>query len=294
MIRTLVAFARPHTIGGTILAVLVLYLLAASTARQQSLAALTLVMIASLAVNVYIVGLNQLTDIAIDRINKPWLPLASGELSIPAGRWIVLASAIVALVVAALQGPVLFATIAAIAAIGTAYSLPPLRLKRYPFWATSAITLARGCIANIGVYNAYALALGAPMGLPPNLLAFVTFLFVFVTVIGLMKDVPDQEGDQAHGIQTLAVRFGAGPTMNLCLGLLALAYGGMLVAGLTGHSGMQPVVVVCGHGLGLGIIVAMWTRMDLSQRASAQGIYKRVWQLFYLEFAIVALGSLLA
>lgn len=294
MIRTLVAFGRPHTIIGTVLAVLVLYLLAATSARQQSLAVLTCVMIASLAVNVYIVGLNQLTDIAIDRINKPWLPLASGEMSVPAGRAIVLAAGVIALGVAAFQGPILLATIGTIAAIGTAYSLPPLRLKRYPFWATSAITLARGCIANIGVYNAFALALGAPMGLPPNLLAFVAFLFVFVTVIGLMKDVPDRDGDEAHGIKTLAVRLGAAPTMHLCLGLLSLAYGGMLLAALTERTGMQPAVVVIGHALGLLVVLALWSQKDLSRQETARASYKRIWQLFYLEFILFGIGSLLA
>ncbi|MFS8005578.1 putative homogentisate phytyltransferase [Helianthus anomalus] len=35
--------------------------------------------------NLYVVGLNQLSDIEIDKVNKPYLPLASGELSVKAG-----------------------------------------------------------------------------------------------------------------------------------------------------------------------------------------------------------------
>ncbi|XP_020976068.1 aromatic prenyltransferase PT2, chloroplastic-like isoform X5 [Arachis ipaensis] len=34
-------------------------------------------MVAALFMNIYIVGLNQLSDIEIDKINKPYLPLAS-------------------------------------------------------------------------------------------------------------------------------------------------------------------------------------------------------------------------
>ncbi len=40
----------------------------------------------ALLMNIAIVGLNQLTDVEIDRVNKPYLPLASGELTIPQVR----------------------------------------------------------------------------------------------------------------------------------------------------------------------------------------------------------------
>jgi UbiA prenyltransferase family len=43
----------------------------------------------ALLMNICIVGLNQLYDVEIDRVNKPYLPLASGELSEQQGRWIV-------------------------------------------------------------------------------------------------------------------------------------------------------------------------------------------------------------
>ena len=43
----------------------------------------------ALLMNICIVGLNQLYDVEIDRVNKPYLPLASGKLSEQQGRWIV-------------------------------------------------------------------------------------------------------------------------------------------------------------------------------------------------------------
>ena len=42
-------------------------------------------LVPSLLINIYIVGLNQLHDVEIDRVNKPYLPLASGDLSVGAG-----------------------------------------------------------------------------------------------------------------------------------------------------------------------------------------------------------------
>lgn len=42
-------------------------------------------LIPALLMNVYIVGLNQIYDIDIDKVNKPYLPLASGEFSVTTG-----------------------------------------------------------------------------------------------------------------------------------------------------------------------------------------------------------------
>lgn len=49
--------------------------------------------------NVSIVGINQLTDIAIDRVNKPTLPLASGEMTPAAGVAICVACTVAALAI---------------------------------------------------------------------------------------------------------------------------------------------------------------------------------------------------
>ena len=53
----------------------------------------------ALAMNVSIVGLNQVYDIEIDRVNKPYLPLASGEFTKATGKGIVIASALVSLAI---------------------------------------------------------------------------------------------------------------------------------------------------------------------------------------------------
>jgi homogentisate phytyltransferase / homogentisate geranylgeranyltransferase len=82
-------FSRPHTIIGTTLSVAALYLITIATNNIPTNTILSptnlqLILGAWLACvfgNIYIVGLNQLYDIEIDRINKPHLPLASGEFS---------------------------------------------------------------------------------------------------------------------------------------------------------------------------------------------------------------------
>ena len=92
MLSDLVRFTRPHTIIATTIQVVSLFLIAGGSLvlAPTSLGPVLLTLITCLALNIYIVGLNQITDVEIDRINKPRLPLASLEMSIRQG-WIVVA-----------------------------------------------------------------------------------------------------------------------------------------------------------------------------------------------------------
>ncbi|MEO5730964.1 MAG: UbiA family prenyltransferase, partial [Byssovorax sp.] len=170
MVRSTWAFARPHTIIGTTLAVIVFYVLTASVAGRYDTKILLGTLIAGLAVNLYVVGINQITDVEIDRINKPYLPLASGAFSMRTGMAIVGMSAVVALCVSALQNIYLFWTIAIILAIGTAYSLPPLRLKQSAFWAAASIITARAVVFNLGLTLSYTAALLGRPAVPARVL----------------------------------------------------------------------------------------------------------------------------
>ena len=74
--------------------------------------------------NIYIVGLNQISDIAIDKVNKPYLPLASGEYSIGAAVAIVTAFSFMSLGMGLIFGsiPLLWALFTSFV-LGTAYSI---------------------------------------------------------------------------------------------------------------------------------------------------------------------------
>ena len=48
---------------------------------MPALVGLLQALVPALLMNVSIVGLNQLYDVEIDKINKPYLPLASGEMT---------------------------------------------------------------------------------------------------------------------------------------------------------------------------------------------------------------------
>lgn len=76
-------FCRPHTIIGTNLQLLAAYLFASRNGHYVSIPPIPLLLcwISAMAMNIYVVGINQLVDVDVDKINKKYLPLASGEFS---------------------------------------------------------------------------------------------------------------------------------------------------------------------------------------------------------------------
>ena len=123
-------FARPHTIIGTSLSIFVISALArggfsALLETSESATPLIVALIASLHANVYIVGLNQMFDVDIDRLNKPYLPVASGEYPSMFGWALVMIHGIAAVLTATAFGSnALIYTVVGSGILGTLYSVP--------------------------------------------------------------------------------------------------------------------------------------------------------------------------
>lgn len=270
-------FSRPHTIVGTTLSVLGIAVIAPDAPAYD----VALTLLAALAVNVFIVGINQLTDVDIDRVNKPQLPLASGELSMAQGRRIVAVAFALPLVLAVTQGWVELASVGAALAIGAAYSLPPLRLKRFPALAAASISIVRALVVNLGIY----LHFGDDV--PESIWALTLFVLPFSFAIAVLKDVPDAEGDRRFAIRTFTVRLGSRAAFGMGMAALTVAYLGMAIVGF--DDGSHAVTAVT-HLIALGLLWAWAWRADT---ANFTPFYMRVWGLFFLEYLIVPAAVLL-
>ncbi len=287
-------FSRPHTIIGTTLSVLALYVLAVAHVGGGEPGALGRTLLAALGVNVFIVGLNQLTDIPIDRVNKPYLPLASGAFSKGTGRVLTWGSLLLALVLGALEGPWLLAAIVAGALVGTAYSARPLRLKRFPFAAAAAIVLVRGLVVNLLVFGHFATRLGGEPTPPPHVLALTAMVLGLSTVIAWFKDIPDAEGDRLHAIRTLTLRLGPRRTIALGLALLWTCYLALAAAAFAGLPGVHGPVLAIGHLVLLGLSLLALRRLDLASPGSVTRFYLSIWVLFFAEYLVFPAAGLLA
>lgn len=71
MVSAFARFTRPHTIIATAIQVISLFWIAGGSQvfAPTNLGPVLLTLITCLALNIYIVGLNQITDVEIDRIN---------------------------------------------------------------------------------------------------------------------------------------------------------------------------------------------------------------------------------
>jgi homogentisate phytyltransferase / homogentisate geranylgeranyltransferase len=290
-------FSRPHTVIGTTLSILGLYVIAATqlpeAAVGEGLGDLACVLLAGFCVNVSIVGVNQLTDVEIDRINKPFLPIAAGELSFAGARRIVVACTVIPLALALTQGFEETVAVAAGLLVGAAYSLPPLRLKRFPALASLSITFVRALVVNLGVWLHFSHALGGGSAIHPAVWALMAVTIPFSFAIAILKDMPDVEGDRRYAIATFSVRLGARPVFALGLAALTLAELGMASAGaILLHGASAPLLV----GAHLAAAAALWwwaARVDLADRGAITRFSMCVWLLFFVEYAIVATAYLL-
>jgi homogentisate phytyltransferase/homogentisate geranylgeranyltransferase len=289
-------FGRPHTLIGTTLSVLGVYVLVAVDVAEvgDRPGDLLATLVAAWSVNVFITGINQLTDVDIDRINKPFLPIAAGDLSPRTGRWIVAASAALPIAMALTQGPIEILAVLTGLLVGVAYSLPPLRLKRWPALAALSISGVRALVVNLGVALHFSDSLAGVLVVPAGVWVLTAFVAPFSVAIALLKDVPDIEGDRRYLIATYSVRLGGAVVLRAGLALLGVAYVGIAIAAPFLLDGWAAVFLAGSHLLVLAGLIVAARRTDPADRAVFTGFYMFVWKLFFLEYVIVPLAWLMA
>ena len=289
-------FGRPHTLIGTTVSVLAVYVLVAHEVAEvgDRPGDLLCTLIAAWSVNVFITGINQLEDVEIDRINKPFLPVAAGDLSLRAGRWIVAGSAVLPLALAVTQGLVEILAVVVSLLVGVAYSVPPLRLKRWPALAALSISGVRALVVNLGVAMHFGLTLGDTTHIPAGVWVLTVFVAPFSVAIALLKDVPDIEGDRAYRIATYSVRLGGAIVLRAGLALLGAAYLGIAAAAWFLLDGWAAVFLSATHLMALAALVVAARRTDPADRDVFTGFYMFVWRLFFLEYVMVPLAWALA
>lgn len=322
-------FTRPHTIIGSALAIPALHLLAAPSYADaftvRSVLSMMYATIPALLMNLYITGLNQITDVEIDKINKPDLPMAAGDLTAKDATLTVIISLILSIILG-VASPV-FATegltiaLGVSALLGTLYSLPPFRLKRFPLLAAFCIVSVRGAVINAGffahakvaAYGGVAASASAAAAMSgnsvlqclwndPRCSLSSLYFAVFGLVIALMKDVPDIKGDELSNIRTVSVRLGAKPVYCMMHRLLTTLFWGVGVTFFRGAivsttSATTTVAVRVGRAVvGIAALLAGASvqreaaPVDPENPKEVYGFYMHLWKLFYLSYFVLPLA----
>jgi homogentisate solanesyltransferase len=250
-------FLRPHTIRGTVLGCLAislkLFWAYPDRFTSDTIYRTLMGLVALLLANGYIVGINQIYDVDIDVINKPFLPIAAGDLGSNIAWVLIMCMLGGGLAVVSTVFPGLLFRLYAIGlALGTMYSVPPLRLKRFPILAFLIIAVCRGFFLNFGVHYAVRASLGLPF-VWSNPVTFITaFMVVFAVTIAITKDLPDAEGDRKFGISTFTTQVGERNIANFSIALLLANYAAAVWALLKVLN--NPWMALCHAGLAYAFI----------------------------------------
>ncbi|RAL46484.1 hypothetical protein DM860_004763 [Cuscuta australis] len=313
-------FSRPHTVIGTALSIVSVSLLAVEKlsdisplfftgvlevsfkcllSRQSAYVVLQFVhwnifmqaIVPALLMNIYIVGLNQLSDIEIDKVNKPYLPLASGEYSVKTGVLIISSFAVMSFWLASVvrSWPLFWALLISFG-LGTAYSinLPLLRWKRIALVAAMCILAVRAVIVQMAFYlHIQTHVYGRPAVFSKPLIFATAFMSFFSVVIALFKDIPDIVGDKIFGIRSFTVRLGQERVFWICISLLQMAYFVAILVGASSSCTWSKYLTVFGHA---ALALILWSNarsMDFSRKEAITSFYMFIWKLFYAEYLLI-------
>lgn len=278
-LHTLWKFSRPHTIIGSVLSVVVLFLLqGGQLANHFIILAATLV--SALGCNVCITGLNQIIDVELDKINKPELPIASGELDIKTAKNIVILSGVIAVVTAAILHWILLLLILLILLLGIAYSVPPVQLKKHHLPAALSITVVRGVLVNIGMALHFSGMIDERVGIKPIIYPLTLFISAFSLAIAWYKDLPDRAGDAHFGYKTFPLLYSPSKALYLGASFVIIAYVYCIFWSYLNVENilMYSLIILC------GLFILHVASVKLEVEASVKRFYKLFWVFFFATY----------
>ena len=294
---TLWKFSRPHTIIGSIISICALYSIVCDRDKTQHFPLLIMALAIGITCNIFIVGINQMADVNIDKINKPYLPIPSGALSMHEAKIIAYTSLFISLGMALFISPYLFGIIALSAAIGWAYSMPPFFLKQHHIPATLSITIVRGVMINVGGFMVFNYIVNKTLEIPENVKILTLFIVVFSIAISWFKDLPDVEGDAKYNIKTFAILYSpkaALITGNLLVGTaylftIYIKYTDFVTSEI---SSVKTTVLLYGHIFLFALFIVNTFSISLGKLHSIKKFYKRFWMFFFAEYMLYLVAYL--
>ena len=286
-------FSRPHTIIGSLCSITALYIIACQGKDlSKHLPLFLLTLVAALACNIFIVGINQIADVEMDKINKPYLPLAAGTLSRKSALAIVYTALAVCLIASFFASLFYFCLILIILLIGLAYSLPPLYLKQHHLPAALAITLVRGLLVNLGIFLHFQKGINNVFYLPGYVWCLTFFIMAFSITIAWFKDLPDTEGDKQYHIKTFALLYSK---RNALIGggvITGFAYLYVIYWAITSSIPNKTFLLVA-HTVLLLLFCFNFLKVRLGQQHSVKKFYLRFWIFFFAEYIVFSVWMLL-
>lgn len=296
-IKLLWSFSRPHTIIGSVISIYTLYSIICDNKESLYVPYLLVALVIGICCNVFIVGINQIADIEIDRINKPYLPLPSGVLTLKQARLIVMMALCMSLLMSLFISIYLFVIVALATAIGWAYSMPPIYLKKHHIGSAISIAFVRGVLLNAGGFLVFNYMVNDVVEMPLNVKILTLFIVVFSIGISWFKDLTDIKGDQQFNIRTLAIVYSTKSVLIAGNLLVSAAYVFSIYMKYVEYRNLLNVstelyVLFYGHIALLVLFMVNAISIDLNKHSSIQKFYKRFWWFFFAEYLLYLIAYL--
>jgi homogentisate phytyltransferase/homogentisate geranylgeranyltransferase len=293
---------------------------------SSSIHALWQALSSALLMNVCIVGINQLYDIEIDKINKPYLPLASGQMTVSTAVAIVLITGAVSLGIGVVSGSgPLLVTLVGSLLLGIAYSvdIPLLRWKQYPVVAAACILAVRAFLVQLGFFqhmvNAMSSSSGSGSGSEGGLLQWFTNLLSYL--IPTLSNSNDTPTIYQAALSTPIIQFATGfmlifsivialfkdipdvrgdakagiKTLSVRWGITNIYWACIIllefayVCAIVFGLLRGKVLVSVAHAVLAAVLWWRGGKTDLDDNESIHVCYMDSWKLFYIEYLLLPL-----
>ncbi|KAK7395708.1 hypothetical protein VNO78_16275 [Psophocarpus tetragonolobus] len=244
-------------------------------------------------ITIYVSAVNQIFDFEIDKINKPYLPLASGQLSFTTVVIIATSCLILSFLLSWVVGswPLTWNVILS-TSIWNVYSInaPLLRWKRHPVLAAICTISVWAFVLPITFFlHMQTFVLKRPVVFPRSLVFYVLFMSFYSMGMALSKDIPDVEGDKINEIDTFSIRLGQKQVFWICVFLFEMAFGMALLGAVSSSFFWIKIVTGLGNIVLASILWHQAKSIDFNNKASTGFFYMLIWKLLYPAYFLLAL-----
>ena len=218
--------------------------------------------------------LNDIKDVAIDRVNRPDRPLPRGQLGIAAARvlWVVVTLGGLLTAVFVSLAHVVIATAAV--ALVTVYNI---RLKSVPVVGNVVVSVV---VATALIYGDLSLD-GLTLAVPAALFAFLTTF-----AREMLKDVEDLSGDASGSVSTYAVVRGPGAAGRFAAAILLLTVGLTVIPFLVlEYGGTYLMLVLVADVM---MVAAVWNALGAEPAETARAASR--WTKVAMSVGLLALA----
>ncbi|MFP3346206.1 MAG: UbiA family prenyltransferase [Sulfolobaceae archaeon] len=259
-IKPYLQLVRIHNVIGSALSALMGYLVASEWHIIPVRMIVSSLVVALIAAGGYVI--NDVYDVEIDRINKPYRPIPSGIVSLQTAKNLAYATSITGILLSLILGifPALVALITVILLFEYAVSLKK-----------------RGLIGNLIVALTSALSAfyGGLAYFTGNWLYFVSiptlYIFFFTLSREFIKGIEDYEGDKANNVRTLAVRLGMSKAWKVSKAILV---GLIITSPLPYWLGFNIIYLILILILDFLLIYVILLKETIENSSKARGVLK--------------------